>query len=54
MLVYAFGGAFFISQHKKVDSQHLATCKTDVFCYNIFCMATGKEAVKYRGLIGKK
>lgn len=53
MLVYAFGGAFFISQHKKVDSQHLATCKTEVFCYNIFCMAIGKSAVKYRGLIEK-
>ena len=43
-----------ISQHKKVGSQHLATCMGDRFCYNIFCMATGKTAVKYRGLIGKK
>ena len=54
MLVYAFGGAFFISQHKKGGSQHLPTCIGLGFCYNIFCMATGKSAVKCRGLIGKK
>ena len=51
MIVHRY--CLFISQHKQVISQHLPTCTGLVFCYNIFCVATGKAAVKSRGVIEK-